>query len=142
MKFKQKYYEITEDILSAFEINPPLNNIDINGMIEDMCTADDTTQMRMVGYFLYKCIQHETACLDFHNLSWFAMSLSPLSKDVPECYRIQRLQFLYKFSSRQIRLIIFVFMTINKDVIFDSAMVDFIHFWIERYIELCVQETL
>ncbi len=41
----KKYYDIVQEILEAFKIETLPREIDIDGMAEDMCTADAATQI-------------------------------------------------------------------------------------------------
>ena len=70
MKHK-KYYDIVQEILEAFKIETLPREIDIDGMAEDMCTADDATQIRMIGIFLYFAVYGDERCSDIGNLSMF-----------------------------------------------------------------------
>ena len=92
MKHK-KYYDIVQEILEAFKIETLPREIDIDGMAEDMCTADDATQIRMIGIFLYFAVYGDERCSDIGNLSMFCLTLLPLPEDISEYSRQQRMVF-------------------------------------------------
>ena len=135
MKHK-KYYDIVQEILEAFKIETLPREIDIDGMAEDMCTADDATQIRMIGIFLYFAVYGDERCSDIGNLSMFCLTLLPLPEDISEYSRQQRMVFLNNFSRQQIRLILFVIMKLAENKILDSETEEFINFWTIRYLDV------
>ena len=134
MKHK-KYYDIVQEILEAFKIETLPREIDIDGMAEDMCTADDATQIRMIGIFLYRALCDDKKCFDSYNLSMFLLTLLPLPDNTAEHYKQQRLDFLNNFSVQQIRLMLFVIMKLSEKEIF-TEVTEFINFWTIRYLEI------
>jgi len=138
MNSKIRIYAIEKEILQAFNIAVPSDNIDVDAMVEDMCTATDADQIRMVGIFLYKCVCGEEKCYDPFNLAWFARSLSPFEEDInmSEYFRQNRIRFLQKITRQQLRLMLFVFMMANNDNIEEPESKIFITFGTNRYIEL------
>jgi hypothetical protein len=132
---KQKEYIIFQEIIEAFGIDVPLSEIDIDGMVEDMCTADDASQYRMTGIYLYRALCDDKKCFDSYNLSMFLLTLLPLPNNTAEHYKQQRLDFLNNFSVQQIRLMLFVIMKLSEKEIF-TEVTEFINFWTIRYLEI------
>ena len=141
MNSNQNAYTVTEEILEAFGIEAPSSQIDIDGMAEDMCTADEVSQIRMIGIYLYQALCGDKRCYDVYNLSMFLLTLLPLPEDVPENFRKQRIEFLNKFSVRQIRLILFAVMKMTENKLPDSEVLEFINYWTIRYCDLPRQTT-
>ena len=136
MKVKQKTDIVSQEIVDAFGIEVPPNDIDIGGIAEDMCTADDASQLRMTGIYLYRALYDDKRCSDGYNLSMFLLTLLPLSDSTAEYYRQQRLDFLNSFSVQQIRLMLFVIMKLSENKIFGAELTEFINFWTIRYLEI------
>ena len=134
MKHK-KYYDIVQEILEAFKIETLPREIDIDGMAEDMCTADDASQYRMTGIYLYRALCDDKKCFDSYNLSMFLLTLLPLPDNTAEHCKQQRLDFLNNFSVQQIRLMLFVIMKLSEKEIF-TEVTEFINFWTIRYLEI------
>ena len=107
---KQKEYIVFQEIMEAFGIDVPSNEIDIDGMVEDMCTADGASQIRMIGIYLYRAMCEDKRCSDSYNLSMFLLTLLPLPDNTAEYYKQQRLDYFNNFSVQQIRLMLFVIM--------------------------------
>ena len=59
---KTRIYNIKDELLHVFKIRTVPHNLDIDGMIEDMCMADDESHIRMIGLFLYRCLLHDKRC--------------------------------------------------------------------------------
>ena len=138
MKTKQIHYDIAGEILDAFEIEQPQSDIDIEGMVEDFPLFKDEDAIKRVGVFLFCCVSADKRCFDPLILADFARSLTPFSPDttISDHYRRERIGFLHKFNAKQIRLLLFVFMNANSDMISDDEMKDFLLFWTNRYVEL------
>ena len=136
MKVKQKTDIVSQEIVDAFGIEVPPNDIDIDGIAEDMCTADDASQLRMTGIYLYRALYDDKRCSDGYNLSMFLLTLLPLSDSTAEYYRQQRLDFLNSFSAQQIRLMLFVIMKLSENKTLNSEVTEFITFWTSRYLEI------
>ena len=62
--------------MEAFKIETLPREIDIDCMAEDMCTADNATQIRMIGIFLYFAVYGDERCSDIGNLSMYILSYS------------------------------------------------------------------
>ena len=136
MKVKQKTDIVSQEIVDAFGIEVPPNDIDIDGIAEDMCTADYASQLRMTGIYFYRALYDDKRCSDGYNLSMFLLTLLPLSDSTAEYYRQQRLDFLNSFSVQQIRLMLFVIMKLSENKIFGAELTEFIKFWTIRYLEI------
>ena len=141
MKSKQKTYLLSQEILDAFGIGVPSDEIDIDGLAEDMCTADDASQIRMTGIYLYRAMCGDRRCSDSYNLSMFLLTLLPLPDHAAEYFRRQRLDFLNRFSVKQIRLMLFAVMKLSENGSMDPEGTEFIHFWTIRYLALTQEHT-
>lgn len=74
---KTRIYNIKDELLHVFKIRTVPHNLDIDGMIEDMCMADDESHIRMIGLFLYRCLLHDKRCSDSFNIYWFTQIMLP-----------------------------------------------------------------
>ncbi len=112
MKKSTSKYQIEKDILSAFNLSktPIATDYNVDKMIEDMCVANDDTQLHIIGIFLLLCLQGEEKSIEPFNLSWFAYSLLPLPNSASSHFQQERVLFLESFNKSQIRLILFIFM--------------------------------
>ncbi|MBO4531615.1 MAG: hypothetical protein J5767_13365 [Paludibacteraceae bacterium] len=133
---KTRIYNIKDELLHVFKIRTVPHNLDIDGMIEDMCMADDESHIRMIGLFLYRCLLHDKRCSDSFNIYWFTQIMLPFPENVSAYYRKQKLLFFQKISASQIRLMLFIVMTINKDEAKSDEVRDFFSYWTSRYNEL------
>lgn len=140
MKNKQIHYDIAREILDAFKIERPSSDIDIKGMVEDFPLFKDDDAIKRVGYFLFCCNSRDKRCFDPLVLADFARFLTPWSTDttISDHYRCEKIDFLHKFTTKQIRLMLFIFMNANDDTVYDDEMKDFLIFWTNRYVELGV----